>query len=109
MLASPSAESSPEPDSPVIKAGAVDEAYLVHLDNELAHNPSPENTRLLKQGYQQAALFLARKGDPEGAIQKYQQALKLLPNDLSLTLALGYLQVTQSHYPGSHGPAVARR
>lgn len=98
VLASPSAESSPEPDSPVIKSGEVDEAYLVHLGNELAHNPSPGNTRLLKQGYQQAALFKARKGDPEGAIQKYQQALKLVPNDLSLTLALGYLQITQSHF-----------
>jgi tetratricopeptide (TPR) repeat protein len=64
----------------------------------MTHHPSPENARLLKQGYQQAALFQARQGDPEGAIQKYQQALKLLPNDLSLTLALGYLQVTQSHY-----------
>jgi tetratricopeptide (TPR) repeat protein len=94
----PSGESSLGSDSPVIKSGAVDEAYLLHLDNEMIHNPSPENVRLLKQGYQQAALFQARQGDPEGAIQKYQQALKLLPNDLSLTLALGYLQVTQSHY-----------
>ena len=93
-----SGEPSSGTDSLVIKHGAVDEAYLLHLDNEMTHNPSPENARLLKQGYQQAALFQARQGDPEGAIQKYQQALKLLPNDLSLTLALGYLQVTQSHY-----------
>jgi len=93
-----SGESSAGTDSLVIKFGTVDEAYLRHLDDEMSHNPSPQNTRLLKQGYQQAALFQARKGDPEGAIQKYQQALKLLPNDLSLTLALGYLQVTQSHY-----------
>jgi TolA-binding protein len=98
LLSSPSGESSSETDSPVIKSGAVDEAYLRQLGNEMTHNPSPENARLLKQGYQQAALFQARKGDPEGAIQKYQQALKLLPKDLSLTLALGYLQVTQSHY-----------
>jgi tetratricopeptide (TPR) repeat protein len=94
----PSGEFSPGTDSRVIKHGAVDETYLLHLDSEMTHNPSPENARLLKQGYQQAALFQARKGDPEGAIQKYQQALKLLPHDLSLTLALGYLQVTQSHY-----------
>jgi tetratricopeptide (TPR) repeat protein len=95
---SPSGESSSAPDSPVIKSGAVDEAYLLHLDNEMTHNPSPENARLLKQGYQEAALFQTRRGDPEGAIQKYQQALRLLPNDLSLTVALGCLQVTQSHY-----------
>ena len=98
LPSSASGEPSSGTDSLVIKQGAVDEAYLLHLDNEMAHNPSPENARLLKQGYQQAALFQARQGDPEGAIQKYQQALKLLPNDLSLTLALGYLQVTQSHY-----------
>jgi hypothetical protein len=93
----PSWDSSSATDSLVIKSGAVDEAYLRHLDNEMIHNPSPENARLLKQGYQQAALFQARTGDPEGAIQEFQQALKLLPNDLSLTLALGYLQVTQNH------------
>jgi tetratricopeptide (TPR) repeat protein len=94
----PPRESSSGTDSMAIKHGAVDEAYLQHLDSEMTHNPSPENARRLKQGYQQAALFQARQGDPEGAIQKYQQALKLLPNDLSLTLALGYLEVSQSHY-----------
>jgi tetratricopeptide (TPR) repeat protein len=93
----PTPTSSTPADSPVIKSGAVDEAYLLQLANEMTHDPSPENTRLFKQGYQQAALFQTRHGDPEGAIQKYQQALKFLPNDLSLTLALGYLQVTQSH------------
>jgi len=94
----PPEEPSSGTDSRVIKDGAVDEAYLLRLDNEMIHNPSPENARLIKEGYQQAALFQVRQGDPEGAIQKYQQALKLLPNDLALTLALGYLQVTQSHY-----------
>jgi tetratricopeptide (TPR) repeat protein len=98
LPSAPSVEPSPKTDSPVFKDGAIDEAYLVHLGNELAHNPSAENSHLLKQGYQQAALFLARQGDPDGAIQKYQEALKLLPGDLALTLALGYLQVTQNHY-----------
>jgi tetratricopeptide (TPR) repeat protein len=100
LPSSPPGEPSSGTDSLVIKDGAVDEAYLVHLDREMIHNPSPENARLLEQGYQQAAAFQARRGDPEGAIQRYQQALKLLPNalSLSLTLALGYLQVTQSHY-----------
>jgi tetratricopeptide (TPR) repeat protein len=98
LPSSPSGEPPSKTDSPVIKDGAVDEAYLLHLSSELALNPSPENARLLKQAYQQAALFRARQGDPDGAIQEYQQALKLLPNDLSLTLALGYLQVTQSHF-----------
>jgi tetratricopeptide (TPR) repeat protein len=98
LPSSPPVEPSAATDTPVIKGGAVDEAYLLHLDNEMIHNPSPENARLLKQAYQQAALFLTHRGDPEGAIEKYQEALKLLPNDLPLTLALGYLEVTQSHY-----------
>jgi tetratricopeptide (TPR) repeat protein len=51
----------------------------------------------LRQAYQQAGLFLANQGNPDGAIQKYQEALKFLPNDLPLTLALGHLQVVQNH------------
>jgi len=98
LPSSPPGEPSTAVDSLVIKNGAVDEAYLVHLDNEMIHNPSPENARTLKQAYQQAALFLMHRGDAEGAIEKCQEGLKLLPNDLSLTLSLGYLQVTQSHY-----------
>jgi len=93
----PSGESSAEKDSPAIKSGAVDEAYLLQLSDDMAHNPTAETARLLKQGYEQAALFEARHGNPEAAIQRYQEALKLLPNELSLTLALGYLQVTQNH------------
>jgi len=98
LPSSPLGEFSSTTDSPVVKDGAVDEAYILHLDNEMIHNPSPENARVLKQAYQQAALFLMHRGDAEGAIEKYQEGLKLLPNDLPLTLALGYLQVTQSHY-----------
>jgi len=91
-------EPPPEGGSPVIKDDAVDEAYLRQLGDEMIHNYSPENARRLKQGYQQAAVFLTRKGEPEGAIEKYRQALKFFPHDLPLTLALGYLQVTQNHY-----------
>ena len=98
LPALPFGETASASDLPVIKAGAVDEAYLSQLSGDYAHDPSAENARLLEQGYQQAALFHAHHGDPDGAIEKYQQALKLLPNDLSLTLALAYLQVTQSHY-----------
>jgi tetratricopeptide (TPR) repeat protein len=83
---------------PVVKDEAVDEAYLQHLEDVLIHNPSPENARRVKQGLQQSALFLTRRGDTEGAIQKYHEALKFIPHDQSLTLALGYLQVTQNHY-----------
>lgn len=97
LPAPPVSEPVPEGASPVIKNGVIDEAYLVQLDDELTHNSSPENARRLKQAYQQAAVFLMRKGDADGAIAKYQQALKSFPHDLALTLALGYLQVSENH------------
>lgn len=86
------------PGSPVIKDGAVDEAYLLHVDAEYARNPSAENRQALKRAYQQAAVFETQQGNPDEAIEKYHYALKLLPNDLPLTLALGYLMVTERHY-----------
>ena len=76
----------------------MDEAYLTHLTDDAVHNPTPENLHKLKQGYQAAAVFLTHKGDPEAAILKYREALKYLPHDQGLTLALGYLLWKQEHY-----------
>jgi tetratricopeptide (TPR) repeat protein len=95
---SPLAEPSSEGDSPVIKDGAIDEAYLQGLEEDMLHTTSADNARRLKQAFQQAGVFLMRKGDAEGAIQQYSEALKFFPNDLALTLALGYLDVSESHY-----------
>jgi tetratricopeptide (TPR) repeat protein len=94
----PGGETAAENGSPVIKDGSIDEAYLRHLDNDMVYSRSPENGSRLKKGYQRAAVFLTRQGNPEAAIEKYQHALKFLPDDLPLTLALGYLLVTQNHY-----------
>ncbi len=94
----PSAETFSTADSPVFKDGAVDEAYLRHLDDEVVDNRTAETLRRLKLSYQQAAIFQTRNGDPEAAIEKYRHALKFLPDDLTLTLALGYLLTTQNHY-----------
>lgn len=82
----------------VIHDDAVDEAYLTQLTDEAVHKSTPENLHKLKQGFQTAAVFLTRKGDPEGAILKYREALKYLPHDQSMTLALGYLLWKQEHY-----------
>jgi tetratricopeptide (TPR) repeat protein len=87
-----------EEGSAVIHDGAVDEAYLSNLNNEVIHKSSPENVRRLKQAYQQAAVFLTRKGESEAAIQKYGEALKYVPHDQALTLGLGYLLWKQEHY-----------
>ncbi len=94
----PSAETTLTPGSLVVKDGAVDEAYLRRLDSEYIDDPTAESRRRLKQGYQEAAIFRARNGDPETAIEEYRHALKLLSDDLTLTLALGYLLVTQNHH-----------
>jgi tetratricopeptide (TPR) repeat protein len=91
-------EATPSANSPVIRDGAVDESYLRHLDDEISRRPTVENLNRLKHDYQEAAIFLTRGGDPEAGIQKYRHALRLLPDDLTLTLALGYLLITQSHY-----------
>jgi tetratricopeptide (TPR) repeat protein len=82
--------------SPVVKDGALDPAYLQQLDSEVLRDPSVENRHRLAQGYQEAAIFLTRKGDPRGAIEQYRHALKFAPDDLALTLALGYLLVKQN-------------
>ena len=105
----PSGEPSTKTGSPVVKDGAIDEAYLLHLDNELTHHPSPENTRLFRQAYQQAGLFLARQGDPEGAIQKYQEALKISSQRFALDAGARPPSSDTESLFGSHGPAVARR
>jgi len=94
----PPLDSSIEEGSGVIHDDAVDEAYLTHLTDDAIHNSTPENQHKLKQGFQAAAVFLTRKGDPEGAIIKYREAIKYLPHDQGLTLALGYLLWKQEHY-----------
>jgi tetratricopeptide (TPR) repeat protein len=94
----PPVDSSVEQGSEVIHNDAVDEAYLRQLEDAAANTPTPENLHKLKQGFQAAAVFLTRKGDPEAAIVKYREALKYLPHDSGLTLALGYLLWKQEHY-----------
>ncbi|MFZ0963883.1 MAG: tetratricopeptide repeat protein [Terriglobia bacterium] len=84
--------------SAAIHDDAVDEAYLTQLADEAIDHPTPDNLHKLKQAFQAAAVFLTRQGDPEGAILKYREALKYLPHDQALTLALGYLLWKQEHY-----------
>lgn len=94
----PAVEATTDTPSSVIKDDAIDEAYLQQLDNEVLRNPSVESRHHLAQGYQEAAIFLTRKGNPQGAIEKYRHALPFAPDDLALTLALGYLLVKQNRH-----------
>ena len=94
----PPVDSGVEDGAAVVHDDAVDEAYLTHLTDDAVHNPTPDNLHKLKQGFQAAAVFLTRKGDPEAAIIKYREAVKYLPNDPGLSLALGYLLWKQEHY-----------
>jgi tetratricopeptide (TPR) repeat protein len=92
----PAIEPTADMPSSVIKNDAIDEAYLQQLDSEVLRNPSVEARHRLAQGYQEAAIFLTRKGDPQGAIERYSHARPFAPDDLALTLALGYLLVKQN-------------
>jgi tetratricopeptide (TPR) repeat protein len=94
----PTVEPTPDTKSSVIKDNAIDEAYLQQLDSEVLRNPSVETRHRLAQGYQEAAIFLTRKGDPQGAIERYSHARPFAPDDLALTLALGYLLVKQNRH-----------
>jgi tetratricopeptide (TPR) repeat protein len=94
----PPVDTSMEGKSAVIHDDAVDEAYLTQLTDDAIQNATPENLHKLKQAFQAAAVFLTRKGDPEGGIIKYREVLKYLPHDQALTLALGYLLWKQEHY-----------
>jgi tetratricopeptide (TPR) repeat protein len=79
----------------VVRQNQIDEGYLRELDHALEDKPTAENRNLLVQAYQEAASFLARQGDLDGATEKCQHALNLAENDPALTTALGYLLVRQ--------------
>jgi tetratricopeptide (TPR) repeat protein len=85
-------------DTDAVKGDTIDRAYLAQLDDEASRNPSAQNLHRMAQGYQQAAIFLTRQGNPEGALDLYRHALKIAPNDLALTLAMAYLLVKQTYY-----------
>lgn len=92
--AQPGADSKPDN----ITEDAVEPSRLQTFDNEVLRNPTAENRRRLVLGYHDAAIYLTRHGDPEGAIELYRHAMKFVPDDLALTLSLSYLMVKQTHY-----------
>jgi Tfp pilus assembly protein PilF len=85
-------------ESAAVKNETIDRVYLAQLDEEASQNPTAENLHRLAQGYQEAAIFLTRHGNPDGALDLYRHALKIAPKDLALTLAMGYLLVKQTFY-----------
>lgn len=97
-LPPPPGEEASASELQVIRDQAIDSAYLRRLDDEVSHDPSPGNLHRLAQAYQEAAIFLTRQGNPEGALDLYRHALRLAPDDLALTLAMAYLLVKQTYY-----------
>lgn len=81
-----------------ITEDSVDPARLQKFDNDVLRNPTAENRRLLVLGYHDAAIYMTRHGDPDGAIELYRHAMQFVPDDLALTLSLSYLLVKQTHY-----------
>jgi tetratricopeptide (TPR) repeat protein len=94
----PALEPDAEASTGAVKDGAIDKAYLAQLDDEVLRNPTTATRHRLAQGYQEAAIFLTRQGDVRAAIETYRRALRFVPGDLALTLALGYLLVKQSQH-----------
>lgn len=84
--------------SKVVKNNKVDEAELQRLDEQVMRNPTDENRYRLALGYRAAGAFLAQTGDAERAVELYRHALNYAPNDLGLTVALGYMLVTEKQY-----------
>lgn len=97
-LPPPPGEEPSASGSLVIRDDAIDRVLLQRLDEEVSRDPSTGNLHRLAQGYQEAAIFLTRQGNPEGALDLYRHALRLAPNDLALTLAMAYLLVKQTYY-----------
>jgi tetratricopeptide (TPR) repeat protein len=95
LPAAPQDVAGSEARSIVIRQNQVDEGYLRQLDQAVEDKPTAENRRQVTQAYEEAASFLARQGDVEGAIEKYQHALRMVKNDASLTVALAYFLVKQ--------------
>jgi tetratricopeptide (TPR) repeat protein len=85
-------------ESQIVRDNTIDGAALQRLDQEVSRHPSAGNLHRLAQGYQEAAIFLTRQGNPEGALDLYRHALRLAPNDLALNLAMAYLLVKQTYY-----------
>jgi tetratricopeptide (TPR) repeat protein len=89
---------SGEPSALVIRNNRLDESQLERLDNDVLRNPTDENRYRLALGYRQAGSFLARAGKPDRAIELYRHALSFAPSDLGLTVALGYMLVTEKRF-----------
>ncbi len=92
---------SDEATAQAVQNKPLDESQLEQLDEEVLRHPTDENRYRLALGYRAAGAYLARAGKPDRAIELYRHALLLAPNDLGLTLALGYLLVTEKKYSQS--------
>jgi tetratricopeptide (TPR) repeat protein len=91
-------DTSTDPTVMVIRNNSVDEAQLQKLDGEVLRDPTDENRYRLALGYRQACAFLSQSGKPDKAAELYRHALNFAPDDLNLTLGLGYLLVTQKQF-----------
>jgi tetratricopeptide (TPR) repeat protein len=89
---------SDEPSARLIRNGSLDESQLTHLDSDVLRNPTDENRYRLALAYREAGAFLAHAGRPDQAIELYRHALDFAPSDLGLTVALGYVLVTQKQF-----------
>jgi tetratricopeptide (TPR) repeat protein len=97
MPPGPTRDAPAASDSPAVHDGEIDQSYLDSIENTFEHSPTANSRRLVQQAYMQAALFASKQGNPEESIAFFRHALVLIPNDQTLTLALGYMLVKQGH------------
>lgn len=82
----------------VIHDGSVNHEFVAQLETDAHANPSPENIARVAAAHDAVAQFLAAKGDLDGAVRRYEQALTFAPDNLPLMLNLSYVLLRQNRY-----------
>jgi len=82
---------------------SIDFAYIARLEAD-ARSGSPAAIEKVSAAHYTAAQFLLSKGEVDGAIDHYRQALNLAPENLGLLLNLSVLLLRQSQFTSALDP-----
>jgi tetratricopeptide (TPR) repeat protein len=82
---------------------SIDFAYIARLEAD-ARSGSPAAIEKVSAAHYTAAQFLLSKGEVDGAIDHYRQALNLAPENLGLLLNLSVLLLRQSQFTAALDP-----
>src|SRR5579864_8379224 len=82
---------------------SIDFAFIARLEAE-ARSGSPASIEKVSAAHYTAAQFLLSKGEVDGAIDHYRQALNFAPENLGLLLNLSVLLLRQSQFTAALDP-----